>query len=685
MPREHALSPVQEAADVELARRPNALGYLRESLVSFGHFLGIAESGKDEENPECFQIMCEQGHVMSARIMREVYGPVCGTLKYNCLKCSKKVKDRHGCYRCHTCNVAYCMDCVKQMNHELLLDPAAVSAGDIILQGPFATVTHVILATSEMRPAEDFREILKVSEDYELFACSTIETTPLYADCVWKGRLHRAEYFFQRDPETGLVSSVGVRDHGSQEPPSCKAQEETKFIFHPFRRGHGGPRLLDEVKFEEAISAAEETLGGYGIKAVVKVFLDVPHQRASLDADRFKTAASKKALMGRLRRRWLRQPMCPSVAIVIWQRYFELLHKDEGDGMDAAAADDILQWMPLISDRSYPSNLVKVLTARKWIMRDDLFDAGPPATLSCASTEGGAEDADMDHFELEDNESNESRPASPPAGSVTVSISRPPHVTMQLKSLVERRDNEDGHKPRPLESEEMLHPFGSAALRELRPIAKVPRPMSSKAFAGPVNVDKLPQLLGQGDFSSDVPAAMLACGLEQACPSSMPRLLGRKQPKQLADLDHSHRAAVKSERPPNCKAPDCPVEAVLFASPTAATARSAACMMDESSRPSTCNTEASVVLSKIHAITTLKAEDVHALLLARAGVPKDVASQFLQQDIDGRALLELTEDDMKVELGVHILGHRKRVLSMVRQLVQGGLPSWYSEVTEFSG
>jgi len=263
---------------------------------------------------------------------------------------------------------------------------AIIGEGDIILTGPSASVTHVLLATSRMLQVESGRKELKTSPDHELYACDTIETTPLLGDCMFKGRLHRCRYYFQRNPCNGVVTLVGTSPSDSENVPVAIDPQPTKFVFHPFRKGHGGHKLLDPVKFKEAVRITDETSWSYGLTTVVKVFLDVPHQRSSLDEHKYQDAASQKKLMMKLRRRWNRRPICPSVAIIVWQRYFELLHADKSDDADTAAAKDILRWVPLKSDQTYPSNVVKVLTSRKWLMRNDIYDLKPGNAPTSAST-----------------------------------------------------------------------------------------------------------------------------------------------------------------------------------------------------------------------------------------------------------------------------------------------------------
>eukprot|EP00931_Biecheleriopsis_adriatica_P026316 TRINITY_DN16022_c0_g1_i1.p1 TRINITY_DN16022_c0_g1~~TRINITY_DN16022_c0_g1_i1.p1 ORF type:complete len:163 (+),score=32.84 TRINITY_DN16022_c0_g1_i1:48-536(+) len=67
------------------------------------------------------------------------------------------------------------------------------------------------------------------------------------------------------------------------------------------------------------------------------------------------------------------------------------------------------------------------------------------------------------------------------------------------------------------------------------------------------------------------------------------------------------------------------------------------------------------------AIARLSAAEVGELLIARVGIPEEVADVFVEEGIDSKALLLLNEEDLKI-LGVGLVGQRKRILRMVRFL-----------------
>lgn len=77
------------------------------------------------------------------------------------------------------------------------------------------------------------------------------------------------------------------------------------------------------------------------------------------------------ALLKELKGRWNQKPICTSVAIQVWQRYFKF---DAGEGPAAAdkAAQNILRFMPVLSDRTLPSALIKMLSTCGWQLRGNI-------------------------------------------------------------------------------------------------------------------------------------------------------------------------------------------------------------------------------------------------------------------------------------------------------------------------
>lgn len=364
---------------------------------------------------------CPAGHPMSARITREVVGAVCSGLPGRCMRCSGRIAARHGFYRCHECDVGCCMQCYRELaavsyNPSYGVAESAVLAGlgDIVLTGPCVTVTHVILIVSTMEPNAEFRQVLKIPNDCGLYSCCTIETTPFYPrECIVGGRLHRSEYFFQR-ARNGTVMLVAMRAVEGNAVPTAISPLQCMFLFSPF------PRLAslkwDGATFQEAIRQSENS-GPYGTTTAIKALVA---DRRRLNSANFPDEISRAKLLVRLRRAWLKAPICSSIAIITYQRYFELMHRcptpvhgvcDDGSGSvpgwEDEAVNEMLRWVPLMANRTTPSYLVKTLTTCKWILQEDLC-VSPRHGHVDGLVGSGAEGAHEREGELTDSDDTES-------------------------------------------------------------------------------------------------------------------------------------------------------------------------------------------------------------------------------------------------------------------------------------
>jgi len=325
---------------------------------------------------------------MTARITREIIGAWVGYGAGRCFRCMTKVAMKHGYYRCGECHVSLCMSCYRAKAEASDLSRRDVSLmilpgpGDILLTGPCVSVTHVILMSTAMKLNVEHRDTLKIPEDQELYECGSVESTPFYPmDCIIRGHLSRKQYFFRRDPFEGTVYLVGLRAWDSKSSPIAIAPLYCKFVFHPF--GRSCSTAFDMDTFQEAMCASEHPGSWSNLTALKAVF----SKSGILDASQFLDAKARALLLPRLRDRWARGHICSSVAIEVWQRYFEMLHgvkaaaafagggsgtEERQEALDAAAVADILRWMPLKADLATPSRLVKALTACHWCLRDDL-------------------------------------------------------------------------------------------------------------------------------------------------------------------------------------------------------------------------------------------------------------------------------------------------------------------------
>merc|ERR1712039_905496 len=92
-------------------------------------------------------------------------------------------------------------------------------------------------------------------------------------------------------------------------------------------------------------------------------------RRVALDPKDYPDQDARARLMDDLKRRWTYPPICASVAIKVWQKYFDISCSSPGGVACDEAVQQILKWIPLRADQCMPSNLVKVLSTHGWLLR----------------------------------------------------------------------------------------------------------------------------------------------------------------------------------------------------------------------------------------------------------------------------------------------------------------------------
>eukprot|EP00931_Biecheleriopsis_adriatica_P093308 TRINITY_DN67053_c0_g1_i1.p1 TRINITY_DN67053_c0_g1~~TRINITY_DN67053_c0_g1_i1.p1 ORF type:complete len:518 (+),score=65.04 TRINITY_DN67053_c0_g1_i1:56-1555(+) len=355
-------------------------------------------------------LRCPEGHQMTGRIEREVCGACstfCGHSKScsgnccccmcacsgrcctcchraPCMHCGREFHHDEAYYRCHECDLNCCLSCASTHGglNEVLPGP-----GDVILAGPFLTVTHVIAVVSQMERAdESSREALGFPRSAELFCCTTVETTPMYRQClVGGGKMsdddsastswYRAYTYYMRDREKGAVNLVGVRPWDSSDPPQAISPQPTLFLLHPFRGELSSH--FNSLVFQQAVKFWEAHSRTYSFSTAVRLLFK---ERSNFHPEMFPTPDLRAALLKEVRERWKCKPICASVPVKIWQKYFELVRNVDSSREDkqvhpqveAAIVRDIIRWMPVFSDATYPSVMVKVLGECGWTLRGDI-------------------------------------------------------------------------------------------------------------------------------------------------------------------------------------------------------------------------------------------------------------------------------------------------------------------------
>merc|ERR1719198_2227543 len=120
---------------------------------------------------------------------------------------------------------------------------------------------------------------------------------------------------------------------------------------HPLRKGHGGPEFDTKV-FAQAVQLSAVVSQRWGLGTALKGLFT---RQESLELDDYPTPGSRRKLLEELTARWSSSPICSSVVIMVWQYYFKT-----ACGSPDSAAQCILRYMPLFSDQTMPSVLLKV-------------------------------------------------------------------------------------------------------------------------------------------------------------------------------------------------------------------------------------------------------------------------------------------------------------------------------------
>mmetsp|Transcript_49254 Transcript_49254/g.136890 ORF Transcript_49254/g.136890 Transcript_49254/m.136890 type:complete len:449 (-) Transcript_49254:77-1423(-) len=343
------------------------------------------------ERPMDAAVRCTRGHVMKARVSRELWAR---WYEAECDECQKPISSKDASYHCKECSHSICMNCAAEQHearYSLPLDAGSqtpefsvpehcgierglrnqIIAGDILFCGPDRWgIHHVVLCRGPMIPAEpDVTEhIFKHHPDFvdeDVLCCDTIESTRPFRgqDFHW----YPACSVYVRRRSNGELLLVGDIAEGTSTLGVNEVPVPVKVLLHPLESGHAGLHF-DSEAFEEAVAvcafSSKKWSRGTALRAITA-------KRSGLDAEEYADAESRSELMEELRRRWDKKPICSSVAIKVWQKYFEMSCNRCPDGTDLAV-QCILRWMPVFSDQTAPSTLLKILSTCGWVLRGSL-------------------------------------------------------------------------------------------------------------------------------------------------------------------------------------------------------------------------------------------------------------------------------------------------------------------------
>lgn len=342
-------------------------------------------------------LYCPDGHLMQGKVTRELWNKVSWWhYETNCDTCAARITSEDARYHCKECKYSVCMECSSKMlarnsvqsafapptsdmrstQQSMAKGPSGVLPGDIFLCGPDKWgIHHVVFCIGQMRPDPRaaqwiMAEMPEMPElaGMDIFSCETIESTRALKgkEIVW----YVATAFFARNRQTGEAVIVADIDRGSNQMAIWAEPVKVKLLMHPLRPGHGGPAFNPQA-FQKALEVSAEVSKHWSLKTAVKGIMSRNNKKNALDPDDYPTPESRLALLQDVERRWELRPICSSVAIMVWQRYCKLI---SGNGPQAAdvAAQHILNWMPLLSDKTLPSALIKELSKCGWVMRGNL-------------------------------------------------------------------------------------------------------------------------------------------------------------------------------------------------------------------------------------------------------------------------------------------------------------------------
>eukprot|EP00929_Paragymnodinium_shiwhaense_P002560 TRINITY_DN102848_c0_g1_i1.p1 TRINITY_DN102848_c0_g1~~TRINITY_DN102848_c0_g1_i1.p1 ORF type:complete len:418 (+),score=61.28 TRINITY_DN102848_c0_g1_i1:53-1306(+) len=333
------------------------------------------------------RLCCPLGHRLCARITKEIWHmSALEEVVTTCRKCSVSIPAKDAYYSCDSCGGDAAFDICSQCSTASLspaissgfpqiasrkanlTDVGCVGLGDIVLCGPNAWgVHHVALVREPLkRETGDLLDKLGLSADcVELLSCKTVECSVEHPSSDGLG-WHFGRKYFARHIDSGRMTYLGNMEDGSRTLLRQKPQG-VKWLLHPMRESFSQHAMLDRELFQQAIDAAAVNQRAWSLTAAAWA---MARYAGRLDLVECQDAKSRAALLEDIRSRWEEKQFCSSVVIQVWQRYLEKL--SGGPKATEKVLHSILQFIPLLSDSTLPSNMVEVLSACGWALRQML-------------------------------------------------------------------------------------------------------------------------------------------------------------------------------------------------------------------------------------------------------------------------------------------------------------------------
>lgn len=343
-------------------------------------------------------VRCSEGHSMSIKMNRELHVPdmvrgVTFPVHGECTECAMDIHIEDAFYNCKTCDELLCLKCSRRQlgmpMSRTAVDPNSIinlEPGDILLVGPTDWgIHHVQLVTSPLVMDPTLLQILKddpesdgvgLVDGDELWYCNTIESTQSRSgDTFW---WYATRTYFKRNQYNETASIVADWRPGASAVQVLQKALPFKILLHPLRKKFGGLGL-DHALFGNIVAEAAEESQQYGQQTAVKAWIHARLARAQkkfglptrVTLDQYPTAGARRQLLRCYEETWEEPPICASVAVKVWQKYFKALHEH----YDEDAVVDIISYMPCFCHKILPAQMARELALCGWYLVDNLEEA----------------------------------------------------------------------------------------------------------------------------------------------------------------------------------------------------------------------------------------------------------------------------------------------------------------------
>jgi len=178
--------------------------------------------------------------------------------------------------------------------------------------------------------------------------------------------------FFARDKYEKTAKLCGSSDESDEWCLGViEVPQPVKVLLHPLRPEFGGPGV-DDVLLASMIQEAAQKSKKYGYGTFASAaggnVKDLLHLTNYLKESNYPTEANRARLYDEIVASWERSPICASVPIKVWQKYFVKLGPTPDE-----AVQNILKYMPVLCHQTSPSQLTEILSHHGWVL-DDSFE-----------------------------------------------------------------------------------------------------------------------------------------------------------------------------------------------------------------------------------------------------------------------------------------------------------------------